>query len=278
MDRVTPIPNLPAAGRAGLRGARNRWLIPSVAVATVLLVVGIAALIWRPWQHKPSASATSSVAASASTPAHASSAPAPRVVAAGELESLLLGTDGINAAMGVSGLGLQDTYSDLGRLNDGGEHDILDFTPMDCLSAAFSTMEADYVDSGYTGVQGREMTETDGSYKYWVDEAVVSFPGAADASAFLARSRDVWRGCSGTSFELTRAGDRYEQWILGDINASGDVISILKSAIGTRPWACSHARGAKANVVADVFACGEGTVTNQSTTIVNQILTRIPNT
>jgi len=69
-----------------------------------------------------------------------------------------------------------------------------------------------------------------------------------------------------------------EQWLFGGLNTSGDVISILKSAISTRHWVCSHARGAKANVVADSFACGEGTVTNQPATIVKQILAKIPNT
>ena len=72
-------------------------------------------------------------------------------------------------------------------------------------------------------------------------------------------------------------GARYERWTFGDVNTSGDVISIYKSAVATRMWACSHARGAKANIVADSFACGEGTVTNQPTTIVNHILAKIPN-
>ena len=101
------------------------------------------------------------------------------------LESLLLSPEQINAIMGVSGLGLQDTYSNTGRLNEGGHDDLLSFTPMNCLGAAFGPMEPDYGGSGYTEVQGREMTETDGSYHHWVDQAAVSFRSASDASAFL---------------------------------------------------------------------------------------------
>jgi serine/threonine protein kinase len=267
--------NATASRKVGLRTAL-------LTILSLVAAVAIAATVMHFTENNPSPSsgpATSSVAPPpplAAPPPAATTPASPVVTPAPTLESLLLSPERINAIMGVSGLGLQDTYSDTGRLNEGGQDDILSFTPMNCLGAAFGPMEPDYGDSGYTEVQGREMTETDGSYHHWVDQAVVSFRSASDASAFLAKTRDEWRDCSGKLLELTRAGNRYEQWKFGDVNTSGDVISIYKTAVSTRPWACSHARGVKANIVADSFACGEGTVTNQPTTIVNHILAKVP--
>ena len=48
-------------------------------------------------------------------------AASPVMIPASGLEPLLLSREEINAIFGVSALGIQDTYADMGKLNEGGK-------------------------------------------------------------------------------------------------------------------------------------------------------------
>jgi serine/threonine-protein kinase len=77
---VAPSGKIPPATGAGIR-SQKRWLLPVIGLAIVLLV-GITALAWRPWQHRqPAPTATSTSTAPAPTFAP-SSMPTPPTAAA----------------------------------------------------------------------------------------------------------------------------------------------------------------------------------------------------
>jgi hypothetical protein len=166
---------------------------------------------------------------------------------------------------------------------DPGEGDLqmTSCSPPNCLGAAFNTLEPVYRGSGYLGTQGLEMKESDVREQHWVDEGVVAFPSERDATSFVARSADAWKQCTGSEFTDTYVQHGTQNWTFGDVSESAGVIAIHKTAISAtnvgdpHGWGCTHAMGAKSNVVSDVFVCGYGTITDQPVTIVKAVLQKI---
>ncbi|RFZ13549.1 Serine/threonine-protein kinase PknH [Mycobacterium marinum] len=198
--------------------------------------------------------------------------------------SMLLSPSEIEAIIGASGLGIKKIYNGIPDLG-GGENDIGVYWPQECLSAAFNTMRPTFAATGYTSPLGWELTEADGRYEHWVDEGVITLSNTSAAQHFFSTSAAQWQRCIDRDFSFMRRATGTETWHFGAIADNDGIISIHRTAITashgattapiTNGRACTHAIGSRMNIVADVLACGWGTITNEPDIIVERILNRI---
>jgi hypothetical protein len=145
-----------------------------------------------------------------------------------------------------------------------------------CFGAVFGIDESVYRGSDYQGVFGQLTGDPTTPNSLRVDEGVVAFSNADEASGLVATLTKAWKGCTGHPLTLTFGKDQ-ASWVASGPTISDGVSVLLRSQQGAA-FACAHGLAARSNVAADVTVCSgdAGTVSGQASGIVNAILQKIP--
>jgi serine/threonine-protein kinase len=182
-------------------------------------------------------------------PSRATTPSAP-LVAASQLDSILLTVADVNAAMGASDMQPTTPIAHAPR-------EIVERTLSnpDCLGAFFVGEPPAYHGSGYTAASIVTLHETVENPDHRLGQAVVSFPSADQALAFVKASAAKWRACAGQTLVATHLQQVY-RWTVGDLIGSAPAITQLNTLEGGDGYVCQRVLRAVLNVVVDVNACG----------------------
>jgi serine/threonine protein kinase len=226
---------------------RNPWpIIAAVAVVLVLIVGGVG--IWRVTRPKP--------------------APPVDPVPADRLSALLLSPSDIDSVMGSSTM-------EPGKPITSMDSSSVTLSSPACQGALYTSQDPVYAGTGYTGVSGLVSSEPGDNYDHWVNQAVVAFPSADKAKAFLQTSADKWKTCAGRTVTVTNKGKTY-RWTFAQINGSPPKIAVLDTQEAADGWECQRAMGVANNVIVDVNACGYH-ITDEGGQITDKIVDKIRN-
>lgn len=247
-----------AGAKAGRRPRQPKRLLLTLA-AFVLVAVGIAA-------------AAIFLVASPSVPAAQRAAPSasarPRpAVSIDALDGLLLSPAEIDRFVAATGLAVAQRYNDMGDNSAA-------MVERDCL-IVFTTDAAVYAGSDWSAVRGQILKEPGETMSHFVQQAVVAFPTAGDATAFFTTSAQRWSACSDHRFTYTKAGQPAVVWTVGSIKNSDGVLTVLRTEEGADGWACQRALSVRNNVAIDVMACSTKPG-NAAADIGNRIASKIP--
>ena len=192
--------------------------------------------------------------------------PSPRAtdnaVAQGALKGFLLSPEQINTAMGATDMRVMD--SGVAMSDDSGM-----MKPKECLAIDGSTRAKVYAGSNF--MAERDQTLQDGYHlTHFAEQAVVLYPSAKKADAFLTASAQQWPACH----QYTRI---QTQWTVGAIsNTNGTLSTIATQQNANAPgWGCGRALAARNNVVIDVTTCSANPA-DSAVTIANQIAAKVP--
>jgi serine/threonine kinase PknH len=224
---------------------RNPWPLVAAVVVLVLIVAGVG--IWFVVKPKP-------------VP------PPPDPIATDRLSGLLLSTPDINSVMGSSTMEPGKPITEM-------DSSSVTLSSPGCQGALYTSQDPVYAGTGYTGVSGLVSSEPGDNYDHWVNQAVVAFPSADKAKAFLQTSADKWKACAGKTVTVTNKGKTY-RWTFAQINGSPPKITVLDTQEGADGWECQRAMGVANNVIVDVNACGYH-ISDQGGQIADKIVDKI---
>jgi hypothetical protein len=196
-------------------------------------------------------------------------------VAAGDLPGLLLSAAELNAALGATGMAVLPSASSNKLYDD--SKDVV--TNKDCVVMVDPAQTSVYTGSGYVAVHAEQFQDDPdiNKTKYLVDEAVVSFSSAADATRFLNASAQRWPACSNQVFDLQQNSEPGVKgtWSVGPVSNKNGMLSATKTQEGQGGWACQRALTVRNNVAIDALSCGVG-ADDSGVTIAQQIAAKVP--
>jgi serine/threonine kinase PknH len=119
-----------------------------------------------------------------------------------------------------------------------------------CLPLSAAVQAKVYAGSGYSAVRAQVIAK---AQQNTVDQAVVSFPSAQEASSFFTASIQSWQACSNRQFTLAANGNSQQQTVGPVSNTNGTLSATVTPAnsLGT----CERALTVANNVAVDVTAC-----------------------
>ena len=179
------------------------------------------------------------------------------------LDGLLLNPEQIDAAMGAKEMTVTKTHNSM-------SDDSATMEPKECLAIDGSAQAQVYAGSGFTAERDLSLQDGD-NFTHYVDQAVVLFPTAKQAAAFVTNSAKEWPACHHYTHVQSRS-----QWDAGPISNSNGVLSIITTEKDAKApgWACGRALSAKNNVVVDVNTCSPSPG-DTAVNIANQIAARV---
>ena len=181
-----------------------------------------------------------------------------------ELDRLLLNDGQIGTIMGIDTMHTYRVYT--GVPVQPGEV----YRDPQCAGMLFNTTVPAYEGVDYVTARGRKIDDSVNTSSSEVDEAVVAFETADEASKFVESSDQQWQSCSGKSTAYTGTDRQLRRWTLGVPRRVGEIIAVNNRA--SAGWQCGHAMATRGNVVADVDACGYD-IKDEAITIVKEIIT-----
>jgi PknH-like extracellular domain len=191
--------------------------------------------------------------------------PPPVVEAA--LKGFLLSPEEINAAMGTTDMKVTNSRS-------GMSDDSATMTPRECLAIDGSAQAQVYANSVFMAERDQTLGLQEGdNLTHFVEQAVVLFPTAKQASDFFTASAQQWPACH----EYTHVQSRTRWTVAAISNANGvlSTISTLQDPPSTGWKACGRALAVKNNVIVDANTCAVDPK-NSAVDIVNQIAAKVP--
>lgn len=161
------------------------------------------------------------------------------------VQAQLLSADGVRRLTGLPGLTVSKEYVQRPQTDSApGEPS--------CIGAVNPTAQEPALGGGFIQRYGRELI--DAPHGSRVDESVVEFSTARQASEYYERTTGAWRSCAHT--ELALAGKDLIQHIrFGELQDDRGVRTLAMSR-DDEAAQCSHASAAISNVVSDVVVCG----------------------
>jgi PknH-like extracellular domain len=185
-------------------------------------------------------------------------------VAETALGELLLSPEQVNTAMGATEMAVTKTHISM-------SDDSATMAPKECLAIDGSAQAGVYAGSGYTALRDQTLQEGD-NFTHYVEQAVVFFPSAKQASAFFSISAQQWPACH--QYTHIQSGSL---WAVGPIsNTNGTLSTTATQQNANAPgWACGRALAIKNNVVIDVNTCSANP-TDTAVNIANQIAAKVP--
>jgi PknH-like protein len=186
----------------------------------------------------------------ASTPTATSTPPPPVAVRA--LDGFLLPPVDINTAMAAKDMSVAVSYAKMSDVTSE-----LSDNAKDCQMVVLPAQLPVYTDSRWTAVRGQSLHEPGeaSAFKHTVDQAVVSFPTAADAAAFYTASNGRWTACSNRNYTRTPRGEAAQTWSTQTASDTDGMLSIRRPQEGGNGWNCQRALTVRNNVAVDVMAC-----------------------
>jgi len=179
------------------------------------------------------------------------------------LPGLLLSPEEINTAMGATEMAVTQTRFEM-------SDDSAAMKPRECLAVDGSAQAQVYADSGFTTVRDQTLQDGD-NFKHFAEQAVVLFPSAKQASAFVTASAQQWPACH--EYTHTQSGSL---WKAGPISTANGILSTTATQQNATEtgWACGRALAARNNVVVDVNTCSANPA-DSAVNIANQIAARV---
>ncbi len=238
----------------------KKWLIAAAAVLVCLVAAAAIVVLTRtksaPTTARPSTAGSSgSAAASSGSPAPTDASTAgptsAPVLPPQKLESILLSVDEIGAITGVPNLTADP-------VQDGPFDSPPDFSDPDCIGADIVAAAAAYQGSGYARVRAQSLNaatpgDPDTPLSF-VEQAAVSFPSSELATAFLNKSEQRWRGCTGRVVQQTSDSGSFT-WTYLDVARNENTISQLSTQEDGDGWDCQHTLTAHSNLILEAVAC-----------------------
>ncbi len=179
------------------------------------------------------------------------------------LDGLLISPEQVNTAMGANGMAVTKNRTSM-------SDDSATMQPKECLAIDGSAQAQVYAGSGFTAERDLSLQDGD-NFNHYAEQAVVLFPTAKQAGAFVANSAKQWPSCHQYTHIQSRS-----QWTVGPIsNAKGTLSVVATEKDAKAPgWACGRALAARNNVVVDVNTCSANPG-NSAVDIANQIAGKI---
>lgn len=179
------------------------------------------------------------------------------------LDGLLLSPEQINTAMGANGMAVTKNHTSM-------SDDSATMEPRECLAIDGSAQAQVYAGSGFTAERDLSLQDGD-NFTHYVDQAVVLFPTAKQANAFVTNSAQQWPACHQYTHIQSKS-----QWTVGPISNTNGTLSVTTTEKDAKApgWACGRALAAKNNVVVDVNTCSANPG-NSAADIANQIAAKI---
>jgi hypothetical protein len=148
--------------------------------------------------------------------------------------------------------------------------------PESCAAAADPLTQLPHGDSGFVKLYGHTIKNAEeSSQRRWLQQDLLEFQNPAQAGKFVDKVGQGWRNCAHTQLKLNYP-DHLQQRTFGDVSYSPDDGVVVSSSVADEPpRRCSHALGAKSNVVVDVQMCGSQQPT-QATAILDAIRNKFP--
>jgi PknH-like extracellular domain len=237
-----------------------RQLIAAVAAVAAVAVVG--SCIFTAGCHSqpnqgPKASTTSTT----------KTKPPPPPVAEAALKEFLLSPEDINAAMGATDMKVTNSRTTM-------SDDSATMTPKECLAIDGSAQAQVYANSGFMAERDQTLDLQEGdNLTHFVEQAVVLFPTAKQASDFFTASAQQWQACHDYTHIQSKT-----QWTVGATSNTNGVlstISTLQNPPSTGWKACGRALAVKNNVIVDVNTCSADPK-NSAVDIANKIAAKVP--
>jgi PknH-like extracellular domain len=192
---------------------------------------------------------------------------APPPVVESALKGFLLSPEEINAAMGTTDMKVTNSRS-------GMADDSATMTPKECLAIDGSAQAQVYANSGFMAERDQTLGLQEGdNLTHFVEQAVVLFPTAKQASDFFNASAQQWQACR----EYTHVQSR-TRWAVGPITNTNGVlgtISTLQDPPSTGWKACGRALAVKNNVIVDANTCSVDPK-DSAVDIANKIAAKVP--
>jgi serine/threonine kinase PknH len=239
--------------------SRKPWFIMgAVALAAIVAIAGLAI-----WQSKPKAPDPHP---NSRTTATSSTVP---LIGPSQLEPILLSSAQVNSIMGATGM----------RDSAARPRTVLDNNPDTlsapaCLGSLLPAQASVYAGSGYTTVSYQAVQDPPNALEHTVGEAVVAFPSADPAAAFVTSLATKWRACSGQHTTEDQGSGQTVTFTFGTV--VGDVPRIAQTnTLDGNSWACQHAVNAISNVILDVEACGYH-INGQASQIMEAMTAKVP--
>jgi serine/threonine-protein kinase len=192
--------------------------------------------------------------------------PPPDPIAPDHLSALLLSRSDINSVMGSSSMEPGKPIKEMDTSS-------VTLSSPGCQGALYTSQDPVYSGTGYTGVSGLVSSEPGDNYDHWVNQAVVAFPSADKAKAFLQTTADKWKSCAGKTVTVTNKGKTYS-WTFAQINGGPPRITLADTQEGADGWECQRAMGVANNVIVDINACGYH-ISDQGGQIADKIVEKI---
>ncbi|WP_409434430.1 sensor domain-containing protein [Mycobacterium sp. SMC-14] len=186
-------------------------------------------------------------------------------VAEDALRALLLTPEQVNPIMEATDMAVTRTHT---ALSD----DSATMQPQECLAIDGAAQAPVYADSGYIGVREQALSEGD-DFEHFAEQAVIAFPSAKRAAAFVANAARQWPACH--EYSHVQSGTT---WTAGPIvNADGmlSTVATQDNAGNDVSWACGRALTVANNVVIDVNTCSADP-RDTAVVIAGQIAAKVP--
>ena len=250
-------------------GAHSRWQTTwPLAAAVVVIAVAVASYLVL---GRPSTRSQDSAAwqpASSLTPAQT------------VLQGLLLSPEQISAAMGTTELVVNGTTGTM--------PDIADQVPDEACRPIVSPAESQaYRGSGWSTMLGQVLAEPGPRFRHRVEQTVVSFPSANEASAFFTASAQSWPACADRHFNVVAMGTDMAH-TAGPVSNTNGTLSVTQNQDGVElVFSCQRALTVANNIVIDIAACslkptdGQSDVqvdsaSNAAIDIAHQVAAKVP--
>lgn len=248
-----------------------RQLTAAVAVAAIgILVAGCGG-------SNRGGSASSSTATTAPSP---SKRPLPLSALAG----LLLSPADVDAALGVTGAKVTEDAEALTEDKTASTFPPSYKLPPECLYATGAGVAPVYAGSGNSWAHRQRdvvsLPTDSNDPDPQVNQVVVLFPSAKEASAFYAASAKGWPACANRQDNVPGDADNPEiHWSVGPVSDANGTLSTTVALTATKNGAtmsasCQRALTARNNVVIDIEACRKDTG-NAAVNIAGQIAGRV---
>jgi hypothetical protein len=168
----------------------------------------------------------------------------PRPLVARELPELLLEPAAVDAALGTTGMAVTSTQNQMADNS-------ATMAPPECLAVDGAAEAPVYADSGFTASLDQSLNNGD-NFTHYAKQAVVLYPLAETARAFLEASAQQWQTCH--EYTHTQSGT---VWTPGPVAFDDDVLSVVSTLndAAAPGWACERALALQNNVIVDVNTC-----------------------
>ena len=186
-----------------------------------------------------------------------------------QVDGLVLSAAEVNKAMGA-------TDMEFGTGRDSFVDNSDQTSPHQCLEVSNMGQDKVYADTGWLAVRIQGVREPVDHFQHLAHQAVVSFPHASDADAFMVSAARAFLGCANQRY--TYRGENSDPdtvWDSGQVANTDGVLAISATQEGGDGWTCQRGLTAARNIVADIMTCSSNPAHSAAVTIARGIADKV---